>query len=150
MAIIENDILIEASPAAVERCFTDLERMRRWLHPLLRIEPVPREGPWRTDLGAESRFTLAIPGLEPSLVSRVVRRDPQRIHWAFDGFFVGEDHWHWAPESGGCRLHNRFEFTIPNRVVAWGYERFGAPLTGRDMAAQLERIRDLARADDQG
>ncbi len=150
MAIIENDILIEASPAAVERCFTDLERMRRWLHPLLRIEPVPVEGPWSTELGGRSRFTLAIPGLEPSLISQVVRREPGRIHWAFEGFFVGEDHWSWVATDVGCQLRNRFEFTIPNRVVAWGYERFGAPLTDRDMAAQLERIRQLALADDQG
>jgi Polyketide cyclase / dehydrase and lipid transport len=141
MPIFEQSIQIKASAIAVEKCFTELELMQRWLNPVLKCEPM---GVWQTSVGSTSRFTIQIPLLRPTLRNTVLVREPGLIVWGFDGFFKGRDRWECEPNERGTRLINRFEFTIPNPIVAWGFDRFAATWTKTDMEAQLRRLKRVA------
>lgn len=139
--VFEQSIYIRASATTVERCLTDLELMHAWLNPALRCEPI---GDWDDGLGAKSRFVIQIPLLKPSLTSRIVEREPGLVVWSFEGFFVGRDRWECQPQIEGTLLLNRFEFSIPNPVIAFGFDRIAADWTREDMQAQLRRLKRVA------
>ena len=139
--VFEQSIAIKASSTVVESCLSDLELMHRWLNPMLRCEPI---GNWSTELNSLSRFTIKILLWQPSLRSVVVEREPGLIVWQFEGFFQGRDRWECQPSSRGTLLLNRFEFTIPNPVVNWGFKTFAASWTKKDMQAQLRRLKRVA------
>jgi hypothetical protein len=139
--VLEQSIQINASSTSVERCFTDLELMHRWLNPVLRCEPI---GTWSTEIGSLSRFKINIPLLQPTLRSFVVKREPGLIVWQFEGFFQGRDRWECQPSINGTNLLNRFEFEIPNPIVSWGFNNFAANWTKEDMKAQLRRLKKVA------
>ncbi|WP_448561613.1 SRPBCC family protein [Trichothermofontia sp.] len=141
--VFEQSIWIAADRATVEQCLTDLALMHRWLNPWLRCEPV---GVWSTELGSESRFMIQIPLWKPTLSNRVVEREPGLIVWQFEGFFRGCDRWVCQPERRGTRLLNRFEFVIPNAIVAVGFQLLASRLTQADMRAQLQRLRQVAES----
>ncbi|NJN31157.1 MAG: SRPBCC family protein [Synechococcales cyanobacterium RM1_1_8] len=146
---IENQIWIGATASQVERCFTEQGLMHQWLNPMLCCEPV---GDWRVTEGSQMRFViqlpLVVPALMPTLLSTVVVRSPGLVVWEFEGFFRGRDRWECIPEDlngkPGTRLLNRFEFSIPNPVVGWGFKTFAAAWTQQDMAAQLRRLKQVA------
>ena len=139
--VFEQSIQIRASATAVEQCITDRTLMHRWLNPALRCEPI---GEWNTDIGGRSRFIIQIPLLRPTLTSVVVEREPGLIVWEFKGFFQGRDRWECQPNIKGTLLLNRFEFTIPNPIVRYGFDTFAATWTKRDMDAQLRRLKRVA------
>ncbi len=139
--IFEQSIQIRASAIAVETCITDRALMHRWLNPALRCEPI---GTWSSDLGAKSRFIIQIPIVQPTLLSEVVQREPGLVVWEFTGFFSGRDRWECQPQPDGTFLLNRFEFTIPNPVVGFGFNLFAAKWTQNDMQAQLRRLKRVA------
>ncbi len=141
MAIYEQSVFIHASSTTVERCFTEQRLMHEWLNPSLVCEPV---GDWRMATGSEFDFRLKIPVLSPSLHSTVIERRPGLVVWGFDGFFEGCDRWECQPESNGTTLLNRFEFTIPNSLVSFGFNQFAAGWTKKDMEAQLQRLKQVA------
>ncbi|BAY19621.1 hypothetical protein NIES21_54850 [Anabaenopsis circularis NIES-21] len=140
--VFEQSIQINATAAVVERCITHLALMSRWLNPVLRCEPVGEV--WSTDIGSESRFIIQIPLVKPTLKSIVVERQPGLVVWEFQGFFQGRDRWECQPVEKGTRLVNRFEFTIPNPLVSWGFNNFAASWTKEDMQAQLRRLKRVA------
>lgn len=141
MPTFEQSIQIKASAIAVDKCITDLSLMQRWLNPMLKCEPI---GEWRTAVGSKSKFTIQIPVIQPTLRNVVLVREPGLIIWGFDGFFKGKDRWECQPNGRGTILINQFEFNIPNRLVAWGFDRFAATLTKADMEAQLRRLKLVA------
>jgi hypothetical protein len=141
--LFEQSININASATVVERCITERELMHRWLNPLLSCEPI---GDWSTNVGSRSRFLIKIPLLQPSLKSVVAEREPGLVVWQFDGFFQGRDRWECQPYYDGTKLINRFEFSIPNPIVRWGFDRFAAKLTREDMKAQLRRLKRVAES----
>ncbi len=141
MPIFEQSIQIKASAIAVDKCITDLELMQRWLNPMLKCEPL---GEWRTSVGSKSKFTIQIPVVKPTLRNVVLVREPGLIVWGFNGFFKGKDRWECQPNGRGTILINQFEFNIPNRLVAWGFDRFAAKWTKADMEAQLRRLKRVA------
>jgi len=138
---LEQSVQVEASVATVDHCITDQRLMHCWLNPALRCEPV---GPWSTTMGSKSRFIIQIPILQPSLISTVVERQPGLIVWGFQGFFEGCDHWECCSQGQGTLLVNRFEFSVPNPLVNWGFKIFAAAWTRADMKAQLQRLKVLA------
>lgn len=140
--VFEQTIQIRASATTVEQCITDRALMHQWLNPALRCEPVGET--WSTELDSKSRFVIQIPALEPSLMSTVVERAPGLIVWEFQGFFAGRDRWECQPNEAGTWLINRFEFTIPNPLVALGFNTFAASWTKQDMEAQLKRLKGVA------
>jgi Polyketide cyclase / dehydrase and lipid transport len=139
----EQSIAIRANSTTVERCFTDITLMNSWLNPILRCEPLP-DTAWSTKLGAKSQFAIQIPIFKPVLISTIVEREPGLVVWEFAGFFQGRDRWEVQPQDGGSLLINRFEFTIPNPIVAFGFNTFAAQWTKADMAAQLQRLKQVA------
>jgi len=139
----QQSIFIRASSTSVEKCFSNLELINQWLNPILRCEPI---GNWSTEINSLSRFTIQIPLWQPSLRSRVVAREPGLIVWQFDGFFKGCDRWECQPNPDGTLLVNRFEFSIPNPVVSWGFKTFAASWTKKDMQKQLKRLKRIAEA----
>jgi hypothetical protein len=141
--VFEQSILIHASATDVERCFTDLNLMHRWLNPALRCEPIET---WSTNLGSQSRFVVQIPLLRPTLKNVVVERQPGLVVWQFEGFFKGRDRWECQPEAKGTRLLNQFEFEIPNPIVRFGFNQFAAQWTQEDMEAQLRRLKQVAES----
>lgn len=141
MQNFEHSIEIKASAVVVERCFTELELMHRWLNPILYCEPI---GTWNTQTGSLSRFVIKTPLWQPTLRSVVVEREPGLIVWQFEGFFKGRDRWECQPTDNGTYLLNRFEFTIPNPIVSWGFNFFAAKWTKKDMQAQLRRLKRVA------
>ena len=147
MPVFAQSIQIKASAIAVDRCITDLELMQRWLNPLLKCEPM---GAWATSVGSKSKFTIQLPLIQPTLKNVVLAREPGLVVWQFDGFFQGTDRWECEPNERGTRLVNQFEFNIPNRLVAWGFDRFAATWTKADMAAQLRRLKIVAEELQQG
>ena len=138
----EQTIQIRANSTVVEQCIIDRTLMHRWLNPALRCEPVGDT--WNTDLGGQSRFIIQVPVLEPSLMSTVVERAPGLIVWEFQGFFSGRDRWECQPNDAGTYLLNRFEFSIPNPLIAFGFKTFAAAWTKQDMEAQLKRLKGIA------
>jgi len=140
--VFQQSIEIQASATTVERCLTDLELMHQWLNPALRCYPV---GKWDTRLGSQCRFVVRVPLIEPTLRVKVVEREPGLIVWGFKGFFSGRDRWECQPIASGTRLLNRFEFTIPNPVVRFGFNTFAAGLTQHDMKVQLQRLKQVAQ-----
>ncbi len=142
MGIFEQSIFIRASATTVEHCICDRDLMHRWLNPALRCEPVGDT--WSTALNSQTRFIIQVPLLQPSLLSTVIERQPGLIVWDFKGFFAGQDRWECIPEEGGTRLLNRFEFEIPNPLVAFGFNQFAADWTKQDMEAQLRRLKQVA------
>lgn len=140
--VFEQSIGIKASATVVERCITDRHLMHRWLNPALRCDPI---GDWSTEIGSRSRFVIQIPLLEPALNSTVVEREPGLIVWEFTGFFQGRDRWECQPISDGTLLVNRFEFTVANPIVRWGFNTFAAAWTKKDMQAQLRRLKIVAQ-----
>ncbi|MEO0491442.1 MAG: SRPBCC family protein [Cyanobacteria bacterium J06639_16] len=141
LQVFEQSIQIQASATTVEQCFTDLGLMHQWLNPALRCDPI---GDWDTRLGGKSRFVVQIPVWQPTLLSTVVEREPGLVVWAFEGFFQGRDRWQCTPQGTGTQLLNRFEFQIPNPIVAAGFNWFAAAWTQRDMQAQLRRLKGVA------
>lgn len=139
---LEQSIQINATATVVERCFTDLELMHRWLNPVLRCEPM--DDIWSTEIGSKSRFLIQIPVIQPTLNSVVVERQPGLVVWEFQGFFQGRDRWECQPTLQGTLLINRFEFEIPNPIVSWGFNTFAARWTKQDMEAQLRRLKRVA------
>ena len=137
----EQTIQINASATVVERCITDRNLMHRWLNPALRCEPV---GEWSTDPGSRSRFIIQVPLLNPALKSVILKREPGLVVWGFEGFFKGRDRWECQPNLQGTLLLNRFEFTIPNPLISWGFNTFAASWTKSDMKAQLRRLKRIA------
>jgi len=119
--------------------------MHQWLNPALECVPV---GDWNTAVGSEFDFRLKVPLLTPTLRSTVRERSPGLIVWGFDGFFQGCDRWECQPESregiSGTTLLNRFEFTIPNPLVSFGFKQFAASWTKKDMESQLQRLKQVA------
>ncbi|MEM1240349.1 MAG: SRPBCC family protein [Cyanobacteria bacterium P01_H01_bin.26] len=142
MGIFEQSVFIRASCTTVERCICDRTLMHSWLNPALRCEPMGDT--WSTALNSQTRFIIQIPLLQPSLISTVVERRPGLIVWAFNGFFTGQDRWECIPEASGTRLINRFEFEIPNPLIAFGFKQFAATWTKQDMEAQLGRLKQIA------
>jgi hypothetical protein len=142
--VYEQSISIQASPATVERCFTDRALMHRWLNPALRCEPLGDT--WNTELGGKTQFILQVPLWQPSLISTVVERQPGLVVWEFTGFFHGRDRWECQPAGSGTQLLNRFTFNIPNPLVAFGFKQFAATWTQRDMTAQLQRLKQVAES----
>ncbi|PSN17685.1 SRPBCC family protein [filamentous cyanobacterium CCP5] len=140
--MFQNTIQIRANATTVERCFTELELMHRWLNPALHCEPVGET--WSTALGSQSRFIVQIPLWQPTLNSTVIDREPGLIVWEFEGFFRGRDRWECIPTDTGTELLNRFEFEVPNPIVRFGFNTFAARLTQQDMAAQLQRLKQVA------
>ncbi|MEM9002253.1 MAG: SRPBCC family protein [Cyanobacteria bacterium P01_F01_bin.86] len=140
--IFEQSEHIRANSTTVERCIVDRALMHQWLNPALRCEPLGET--WNTNLGGQSRFVIQVPVLEPALVSTVVEREPGLIVWAFDGFFKGRDRWECQPTATGTHLLNRFEFSMPNPLVSFGFETFAAKWTKQDMEAQLRRLKGIA------
>ena len=138
--VFEQSIQINASATVVEYCITDRALMHRWLNPALRCEPV---GEWSTNVGSRSRFVIQIPKISPTLDTVVVERQPGVIVWGFEGFFKGCDRWECQPVAQGTRLLNRFEFTIPNPLIRWGFN-FAKHWTKEDMQAQLRRLKRVA------
>ena len=141
MPVFEQSIQIKASATAVDKCITDLELMQRWLNPILKCEP---KGLWQTSVGSKSKFIIQIPVIKPTLNNVVIAREPGLIIWGFDGFFKGSDRWECQPNERGTVLINQFNFNIPNRLIAWGFDRFAAKWTKVDMEAQLRRIKIVA------
>lgn len=139
--VFEQSIQINASATAVEQCLTDLTLMHRWLNPALRCEPI---GEWSTEIGSQSRFLIQVPLVRPTLRSTVVEREPGLIVWEFRGFFRGRDRWECQPSEKGTSLLNRFEFSIPNAIVQYGFQRFAFDWTKQDMQAQLRRLKRVA------
>jgi len=139
--LYEQKIYIDASATIVEHCLTDRELMHRWLNPAVECLPV---GEWNTEIGGRSRFYLKIPGLRPCLNSVVIEREPGLIVWEFSGFFQGCDRWECIPEPIGTTLINRFQFTIANPLVRFGFDTFAARWTQADMQAQLRRLKSVA------
>ncbi|MEA5617944.1 SRPBCC family protein [Cronbergia sp. UHCC 0137] len=139
---LEQSIQIKATSTVVERCFTDLTLMHRWLNPVLRCEPVGEV--WSTEVGSQSRFVIQIPVIQPTLNTVVIEREPGLVVWGFKGFFQGSDRWECQPVSNGTHLLNRFEFQIPNPLVSWGFQTFAATWTKADMEAQLVRLKRVA------
>ena len=138
----EQSVAIATNSTTVERCFTERQLMHQWLNPALVCEPV---GDWRTTVGSEFNFRLKVPIVAPTLRSKVIERSPGLVVWGFDGFFQGSDGWECQPEAAGkTTLLNRFEFTIPNPLVSFGFKQFAASWTKRDMEAQLERLKQVA------
>lgn len=117
--------------------------MQRWLNPALKCEA---DGDWSSKLGSKTRFLIEMPLLQPTLYSTVVERDTGLIVWQFEGFFVGCDRWECFPEITGTRLVNRFEFSIPNPVIAFGFRTFAAAWTQQDMFDQLERLKRVTES----
>lgn len=143
----EQTITIRAGIALVEHCVTDLTTMEQWLNPRLHCRSL--EERWSTEVGARSRFSLRLLGWQPSLISTVVERSPHAIVWKFDGFFIGQDRWQWWTRGESTKLINRFEFTIPNPLVEFGFNHLAAGWTRADMTAQLQRLKKLAEAQTQ-
>ena len=140
----EQATTINASVSLVEYCVTDLVIMEQWLNPRLRCQPLGDH--WSTQVGASSWFSLQLPGWQPGLVSTVVERSPNTIVWTFDGFFRGQDRWQWWATGEGTELLNRFEFTIPNALVRFGFNHLATGWTKTDMISQLQRLKKLAEA----
>ena len=138
----EQSIQIASSATTVEHCITDRALMHQWLNPALRCEP--HGDTWDTDLGGQSRFIIQIPLLQPTLLSTVAERAPGLIVWEFSGFFTGRDRWECQPNDAGTLLLNRFIFSIPNPLIAFGFETFAAQWTKQDMEAQLKRLKQVA------
>jgi Polyketide cyclase / dehydrase and lipid transport len=145
--VFEQSIQINASATVVEQCFTDLRLMHRWLNPALRCEPLDH---WSTAIGSKSQFVIQIPLVRPKLMSTVVERQPGLVVWEFQGFFKGRDRWECQPTAEGTTLLNRFEFSIPNPVVQYGFNQFALDWTKQDMQAQLRRLKRVAEAIAQG
>jgi hypothetical protein len=141
--IFEQSITINTPSSTVERCFTDLALMNSWLNPALRCETL-NDTAWSTHLGSKSHFVIQIPIFRPVLISTIVEREPGLVVWEFDGFFQGRDRWEVQPQVSGSWLINRFEFTIPNPIVALGFNTFAAKWTKADMVAQLQRLKQVA------
>jgi hypothetical protein len=141
MLVLEQSIEIDAPIEVVDRTITDRALMHRWLNPVLRCEPM---GEWSTELGAESRFIIQVPFLAPTLHSTVIERHLGLVVWEFTGFFVGCDRWECLPLVNGTRLVNRFQFQIPNPLIAFGFQTFAAPWTKKDMQSQLVRLKTIA------
>jgi uncharacterized protein YndB with AHSA1/START domain len=139
----EHTIYINASVEQVDRTITDRIQMHQWLNPALRCQPI---GDWSSEVGSRSRFIIQVPFLTPVLLSTVVERRLGLVVWEFDGFFKGRDRWECFAESNGTRLVNRFEFQIPNPLVAFGFKTFASRLTRQDMQAQLVRLKRVAEA----
>ncbi len=142
----EQSISIHATVECVDQVITDRKLMHQWLNPVLRCDPV---GEWNTEIGSQSRFIIQIPLLKPTLDSTVIERRLGLTVWEFDGFFKGRDRWECFAEDKGTRLVNRFEFQIPNPLVAFGFQTFAAPWTRKDMQAQLMRLKQVAEAQPQ-
>lgn len=139
--IYQQSVFINANSTVVERCFAERELMHKWLNPALECVPV---GDWRTTVGSEFDFRLKVPLLTPTLHSTVVERGPGLVVWGFNGFFEGRDRWECIPEEKGTTLLNRFEFTIPNPLVSFGFKQFAAKWTKKDMEEQLQRLKQVA------
>jgi hypothetical protein len=169
LRVFEQAVEINAAVWAIEHCLSDLPTLHRWLNPALRCEPLapsldrllePSHPSWSIDLGSRSRFVVQIPLLQPSLDSLVVERQPGLVVWEFLGFFQGRDRWECQPLEGllaesaaaslarlpapRTLLRNRFEFTIPQPIVAWGFNQFAASWTQHDMRSQLQRFKRVA------
>ncbi len=142
MGVFEQSVSIRANATTVERCICDRTLMHQWLNPALRCEPMGET--WSTDLHSQTRFMIQIPLWQPSLISTVVERRPGLVVWAFSGFFSGQDRWECIPTDLGTHLVNRFEFEIPNPLVAFGFNQFAAGWTKQDMEAQLQRLKQVA------
>jgi Polyketide cyclase / dehydrase and lipid transport len=141
MQVLEHSIEIDAPIVVVDRAITDRSLMHRWLNPLLRCDPI---GDWSTELGADSRFIIQVPFIAPTLHSTVIERRLGLVVWKFTGFFTGCDRWECIPTENGTRLVNRFQFQIPNPLIAFGFQTFAAPWTQKDMQAQLVRLKTVA------
>lgn len=140
--VFTQSVQIQATAKTVERCFTDLTLMHRWLNPVLLCQP--EDEVWNTELGSRSRFIIRTPLLKPTLYNVVVEREPGLIVWEFQGFFHGRDRWEFQSIEIGTNLINRFEFDIPNPLVGWGFNLFAASWTQSDMRTQLSRIKQIA------
>ena len=141
--ILEHKIQINAALETVDRTITDRQLMHQWLNPALRCDPV---GEWSTEMGAKSRFIIQVPFLNPVLESTVIERRLGLIVWSFDGFFKGTDRWECLPTADNTCLINRFEFQIPNPIIAFGFNTFAARWTQKDMQAQLLRLKQVAES----
>ena len=147
--ILEQSVIINTSSTIVEQCITELSLIHQWLNPLLKCEPVGER--WSTEVGSKSRFMIQVPLWYPSLNVVVVERQPGLIIWGFDGFFQGCDRWECQPLDHvnhdtfpSTLLINRFEYSIPNSIISWGFNRFALSWTKKDMEAQLQRLKQVA------
>jgi hypothetical protein len=141
--ILEHKIQINAPLENVDRTITDHHLMHQWLNPALRCELI---GEWSTAVGAKSRFMIQVPLFNPVLESTVIERRLGLVVWAFDGFFRGTDRWECIPTPDNICLINRFEFQIPNPMIAFGFNTFAARWTQKDMQTQLMRLKQVAES----
>ncbi len=139
----EQTIQINAPLETVDRTITDRLLMHQWLNPALQCNPL---GEWSTAVGAKSQFILQVPLIYPALQSVVTERRLGLVVWEFNGFFKGNDRWECIPHQNFTCLINRFEFQIPNPVIAFGFRTFAAQWTHKDMQAQLLRLKQVAES----
>ena len=138
-----QSIDIAASPEQVERTFTELDLMQRWLNPMLVCLPV---GQWSTDVGSQSQFVVKVPIGSLALENQVIDRGPGLVVWSFDGFFRGVDRWECHKIDAGTCLTNSFSFDVPNPLIRFGFNTFAKRLTARDMTDQLQRLKVVAES----
>ncbi len=171
--VYQQSVFIRASATTVERCFTEQRLMHQWLNPALVCEPVG-DWRTNVGSEFDFRLQVPVlpTALRPTLRSVVVERSPGRVVWGFDGFFRGRDRWECQIEGNdsaedvsdfdrspdaarpkaarpdaarlGTTLLNRFEFTIPNPLVSFGFRQFAASWTKQDMESQLQRLKQVA------
>ena len=113
MAIVQRNVLIEASPLQTMGLLSDASRWPDWYPGMTEIDIAP---PF-PEAGGKVVFKVKSAGMWMPITETVLEYQPGKLQLLqIDGTMSGRARWELTPEDGGTRLTTTFDYALPGGV----------------------------------
>jgi len=113
MAIVQRNVLIEASPLQTMGLLSDASRWPDWYPGMTEIDIAP---PF-PEAGGKVVFKVKSAGMSMPITETVLEYQPGKLQLLqIDGTMSGRARWELTPEDGGTRLTTTFDYALPGGV----------------------------------
>ena len=113
MAIVQRNVLIEASPLQTMGLLSDASRWPDWYPGMTEIDIAP---PF-PEAGGKVVFKVKSAGMSMPITETVLEYQPGKLQLLqIDGTMSGRARWELTPEGDGTRLTTTFDYALPGGV----------------------------------
>ena len=114
MALVQRNVLIEASPLQTMELLSDAIRWPDWYPGMTQIDidaPFP-------DKGGKVTFKVSSAGVSMKITETVLEFEPAKLQLLeMEGMLSGRARWELTPEGSGTRLTTTFDYALPGGVL---------------------------------
>ena len=113
MAIVQRNVLVEASPEQTMALLSDASRWPEWYPGMSDVDvaaPYPEQG-------GKVAFRVKSAGLSLAITETVLDYQPGKLqHFQMEGMLSGHARWEVTPEGDGTALTTTFDYALPAGV----------------------------------